>query len=55
MIVELDLRFNQSVNKNYVISILKDAAKNGRFGQFAVDPDSVKPIDTERGKGITTT
>lgn len=55
VIVNLVLRFNQSVSENEVILILKDGARSGSFGQFTVDPDSVKLANTGRGKGITTT
>ena len=42
MIVDLVLRFNQSLTENDVISTLKTAAEQDNFGTFNVDPDSIK-------------
>jgi len=36
------LVFNQSVNEGDVISALKTAAQQDKFGKFSVDPDSIK-------------
>ena len=36
------LRFNQSVNETYVIAVLKKAAEEGKFGDFVVDPESIR-------------
>ena len=44
VIVDLVLRFNQSVRINDVISVLKTAALQTNFGGFIVDPESVKQI-----------
>ena len=61
MIVDLFLRFNQNLAENDVISTLKTAAEQNKFGSFIVDPSSIKsapcsttpssPTSTE-GKGI---
>ena len=42
MIVDLVLRFNQSLTENDVISTLKTAAEQDKFGTFNVDPNSIK-------------
>ena len=42
MIVDLVLRFNQSLTENHVMSTLKTAAVQGKFGTFNVDPNSIK-------------
>ena len=42
MIVDLVLRFNQSLTENDVISILKTAAEQDKLGSFNVDPNSIK-------------
>ena len=41
VIVDLGLGFNQSVDVNDVISTLKDAASDGKFGDFNVDSNSI--------------
>ena len=42
MIVDLVLRFNQNVAENVVISTIKTAAEQNKFGSFNVDPNSIK-------------
>ena len=42
VIVDLVLRFNQSVSANDVITDLKNAAQQTNFGGFIVDPESIK-------------
>ena len=42
MIGDLLLRFNQSLTENDVISTLKTAAEQDKFGTFDVDPNSIK-------------
>ena len=42
MIVDLVLRFNQSLADDDVISTLKTAAEQDKFGTFNVDPNSIK-------------
>jgi len=42
VIVDLALRFKQIVNESDVISVLKTAAQQGKFGSFIVDPESIK-------------
>jgi len=36
VIVDLALKFNSTVRESEVLSILRDAVKNGRFGDFNV-------------------
>ena len=38
------LKFNQSVVGSQVLATLQNAAQNGTFGGFQVDPDSIKEI-----------
>lgn len=50
------MKFNQSVIASEVLTVLKDAAKNDKFGDFEVDPNSIKqtspsPTDTAGTKG----
>ena len=42
MIVDLVLGFNQSVDANVIVSTLKDAASEGKFGDFNVDSNSIR-------------
>jgi len=42
VIVDLLLRFNQSVSERGVVSVLKTAAQQHNFGNFNVDPNSIK-------------
>jgi len=42
VIIDLVLVFNQSMNKSDVISALKTAAQQDKFGKSSVDPDSIK-------------
>jgi len=41
-IIYLVLRFSQSVNDTYVIDVLIKAVQEGKFGNFVVDPASIK-------------
>ena len=62
MIVDLVLRFNQNLAESKVISTLKTAAEQNKFGSFDVDPNSIKsapcsttpstPTSTEETQGI---
>ena len=38
------MKFNQSVIASEVLDVLKDAARQDNFGDFKVDPDSLKQI-----------
>lgn len=56
VIVDFSMKFNQSVIASEVFTILKDAAKQDKFGDFKVDPSSIKqtspsPTDTAGTKG----
>ena len=52
VIVDLVLRFNQSVSESDVISTLKTAAQQDQFGNFKVDPSSIKATDTGSTQGM---
>ena len=60
MIVDLTLSFNTTVTEKRILIILKDAAKNGKLGNFNVDASSIKgtrpeiPVTTRPGIGKTT-
>ena len=60
MIVDLTLSFSAIVTEKRILNILKDAAKNGKLGNFNVDPSSIKgtrqkiPVTTPPGVGKTT-
>ena len=45
------LRFNQRVSVGDVLSALKNAAQQSSFGDFKVDPDSIKSTDTGTTQG----
>ncbi|KAJ7320931.1 hypothetical protein OS493_035725 [Desmophyllum pertusum] len=58
VIVDLELKFNSTVTEREVITILRDAAKNGRFGEFIVNASSIvgtRPEDTSTTTAATTT
>ena len=38
------MKFNQSVDVNEVLTVLKDAAQQNKFGDYKVDPNSIKQI-----------
>ena len=38
------MRFNQSVVVSHVLTFLSDAARQGKFGVFKVDPSSIKQV-----------
>ena len=42
MIVDLTLSFNTTVTEKRILNILKDAAKDGKLGNFNVDALSIK-------------
>lgn len=44
VIVDFELKFNQSAVASEVLIVLKDAAKQNKFGDFKVDPESIKQI-----------
>ena len=50
MIVDLALKFNSTTRENEVLSVLQEAVKNGKFGDF-----NVSAIKGTRDTGITTT
>ena len=50
VIVDLALKFSSTVRESKVLSILRDAVKNGEFGDF-----NVTAITGTRGSGITPT
>lgn len=41
MIVDLALRFSSIVTEKRVLNILKEAAKDGTFGEFSVEASSI--------------
>ena len=60
MIVDLTLSFSAIVAEKRILNILKDAAKDGKLGDFNVDVSSIKrtrpeiPVTTRPGIGKTT-
>lgn len=60
VIVDLILSFNTTVTEKRILNILKDAAKDGKLGDFIVDASSIKgtrpeiPVTTRPGIGKTT-
>lgn len=60
VIVDLTLSFNTTVTEKRILNILKDAAKNGKLGNFNVDASSIKGtrpdilVATRPGIGKTT-
>ena len=50
VIVDLALKFSSTVRESEVLSVLRDAADNGKFGDF-----NVTAITGTRDTGITTT
>lgn len=60
MIVDLTLSFSAIVTEKRILNILKDAAKDGKLGNFNVDASSIKgtrpeiPVTTRPGIGKTT-
>ena len=60
MIVDLTLSFSTIVTEKQILNILKDAAKDGKLGDFNVDASSIKgtrpeiPVTTRPGIGKTT-
>ena len=56
MVVYLTLRFLRSVRGNEAISALVDAARQNKFGNFIVDPNSIKEhLSPEMRSTIPTT
>lgn len=55
IIVDLVLRFSQSINDSDVISTLKTAAEQDKFGLFTVDPDSIRITGPEPSSQSTKT
>ena len=43
------MRFDQSVVVSHVVTSLADAAKEDRFGDFKVDPDSIRQVLKSKG------
>ena len=60
VIVYLTLSFNTTVTEKRILNILKDAAKEGKLGDFNVDASSIKgtrpeiPVTSPPGIGKTT-
>ena len=60
MIVDLTLSFNTIVTEKRILNILKEAAKDGKLGDFNVDASSIKgarpklPVTTRPDTGKTT-
>ena len=60
VIVDLTLSFSAIVTEKRIINILKDAAKDGKLGDFNVDVSSIKrtrpeiPVTTRPAIGKTT-
>ena len=60
MIVDITLSFSAIVNEKRILSLLKDAAKDGKLGDFNVDVSSIKrtrqeiPVTTRPAIGKTT-
>ena len=40
------MNFDQRVVANEVLTVLKDAAQRKKFGEYEVDPNSIKLIDS---------
>ena len=58
IVVDFEMKFNQSVVVSEVLNVLKTAAKEENFGGFKVDPNSIEqvsppPTDTSSTKGKT--
>ena len=53
VVLDFMMRFDQSVVVSHVVTSLSDAAREDRFGDFKVDPDSIKEALTSTdGLGI---
>ena len=53
VVLDFMMRFDQSVVVSHVVTSLSDAAREDRFGDFQVDPDSIKQVLTSTdGFGI---
>ena len=44
VIIDFSMDFNQSVDGDDVVNLLKNAAQQNKFGDYKVDPDSIKQI-----------
>ena len=44
VVLNFMMRFNQSVVVSHVLTFLSDAARQGKFGVFKVDPSSIKQV-----------
>ena len=44
VVLDLMMRFNQSVIMSNVLTFLSDAARQGKFRAFKVDPDSIEQV-----------
>ena len=44
VIIDFVMNFNQSVDVSEVLTVLKDAAQQNKFGEYKVDPNSIKQI-----------
>ena len=46
IVVDFLLKFSQNVSESDVVSVLKKAAKENKFGSLTVDPSSIKQISS---------
>ena len=44
VVIDFMMRFNQSVVVSNVLTLLSDAARQGQFGGFKVNPDSIELV-----------
>ncbi|KAJ7376167.1 hypothetical protein OS493_036548, partial [Desmophyllum pertusum] len=44
VIIDFVMNFNQSVDVSEVLTVLKDAAQQNKFGEYKVDSNSIKQI-----------
>ncbi|CAH3147000.1 unnamed protein product [Pocillopora meandrina] len=49
VVLDFMMRFDQRVVLSHVVTSLSDAAREDRFGDFKVDPDSIKQVLTSKG------
>ena len=49
VVLDFMMRFDQSVVLSHVVTSLSDAAREDRFGDFKVDPDSIRQVLTSKG------
>ena len=44
VVLDFMMKFNQRVVVNTVLTVLSDAARQDKFGDFEVNPDSIKQV-----------